>query len=518
MSYLPVVLIIIFIISLIFNYLSLNSKSSAIEIVNQMGLGYNLGNLFDCYNTTKQINEPNDQITLCGNQPPTKEMIIKIKKNGFKTIRFPVTWMHFIDEDGKVKSEWMLRVKEVVDWIIDSNLFCILNVHNDGINGNWLFQGMKMLNKYKNLWTEISKEFKNYDEHLIFESMKEIEFVSGDYDLYTSTVFNFTQAFVDTVRSSGGYNSNRLLLISGIRLNIDFTLSSGYKMPIDPVNKLAISILYYYPYQFALIYDDDPWKYELEDGQIYVVTPFQVWGSDNDYNEMISYFEKMKNAFVDKGIPVIISESGIITEKSKEIISIREYLYTLFSLTNDYDGIMACLWDTSKKNAGDTNYYNREKNEWYDDKIKNNFLKISKRKNIKPIEYYSMTNTKTITSIDNDGNMNMKIENGRILKVIFNVKFNSSFNSDLTFSIVSYNNIGDYSILYFKQKDGKRQYDGSYTFIVDPTGKDFNTFIWLYNWFQKDLIIFNSLTIEYQENFLDFNYMSYKSAISKFIK
>ena len=90
MSYLPLVLIIIFIISLIFNYLSLNSKSSAIEIVNQMGLGYNLGNLFDCYNTTKQINEPNDQITLCGNQPPTKEMIIKIKKNGFKTIRFPV--------------------------------------------------------------------------------------------------------------------------------------------------------------------------------------------------------------------------------------------------------------------------------------------------------------------------------------------------------------------------------------------------------------------------------------------
>ena len=112
----------------------------------------------------------------------------------------------------------------------------------------------------------------------------------------------------------------------------------------------------------------------------------------------------------------------------------------------------------------------------------------------------------------------MKIENGRILKVIFNVKFNSSFNSDLTFSIISSNNIGDYSILYFKQKDGKTQYDGSYTFIVDPTGKDFNTFIWLYNWFQKDLIIFNSLTIEYQENFLDFNYMSYKSAISKFIK
>ena len=72
MSYLPVALIIIFIISLIFNYLSFNSKSSAIEIVNQMGLGYNLGNLFDCYNTTKQINEPNDQITLCGNQPPTK--------------------------------------------------------------------------------------------------------------------------------------------------------------------------------------------------------------------------------------------------------------------------------------------------------------------------------------------------------------------------------------------------------------------------------------------------------------
>ena len=39
---------------------------------------------------------------------------------------------------------------------------------------------------------------------------------------------------------------------------------------------------------------------------------------------------------------------------------------------------MSCLWDTSNKKYGDFNYYDREKNEWYDERIKKIFMKFLK--------------------------------------------------------------------------------------------------------------------------------------------
>jgi len=67
----------------------------------------------------------------------------------------------------------------------------------------------------------------------------------------------------------------------------------------------------------------------------------------------------MKSYFVDKGIPIMINEVGDLTEEKKEIESIREYLYILFSISSDYDGIMCCLWDTSNKLFGEMNLYDR---------------------------------------------------------------------------------------------------------------------------------------------------------------
>ena len=164
------ILLTFFLSSLLFNYLSLTSKKTAMEIVNQMGLGYNLGNSFDCIDNSVKIENPNDIITLCGNPIPTKNTIIALKKYGFKTIRFPITWFYFMDELGKVKEEWMLRVKEVVDWIIKENMYCIINVYNDGLISNWLYEGVKAKDKYIYLWSQIANEFKDYDELLIFES------------------------------------------------------------------------------------------------------------------------------------------------------------------------------------------------------------------------------------------------------------------------------------------------------------------------------------------------------------
>ena len=251
MEFLPIILIIIFIFSLILNHQSYLSRKTALDIVNEMGLGYNLGNSFDSYNISVKINDPDDQITLFGNPLPTKKLISNIKKSGFKTIRFPVTWINFIDENGNVNHEWMLRVKEVINWIINKNLYCILNIRNDGEEGNWLYDGLNAKEKFINLWSQIAEELKDLNEYLIFESMDSpMYYFTYDNNIKYDILLNLTQAFVDTIRNSGGFNKERLLIIPGMESELEYTCTSDYKMPIDPYNKLAISIHYNNPNDF----------------------------------------------------------------------------------------------------------------------------------------------------------------------------------------------------------------------------------------------------------------------------
>ena len=385
MNNLAPILTVCTILFLTLNYCYLSIKKSAIEIVNEMGIGYNLGNSFDCFNET--INSIDNLITSKGNPIPTKKTIASIKKYGFKTIRFPVSWSDFMDEAGKINSEWMTRVKEVVNWTVEEKMFCILNVYDDG----WLLEELSVKNKYINLWSQISREFKDYDEYLIFESINNIVIYNNNYDIDYISLNNLNQEFVDIIRKSGGKNLERLLIISGIMSDLDLTYSSEYKIPIDPSNNLAISINYYSPYDFTSTYDNDVIWYDDNGMESYYSSP-KKWGSTSEYNELIGNLEMMKKYFVDKGVPVILAEVGVLTEEKKKIESIREYLYSIFSISIDYDGIMACLWDTSSKIEGNMNFYDRENNQWYDEKIKDNFKIISKRKYVKPTDYLIMTN------------------------------------------------------------------------------------------------------------------------------
>jgi endoglucanase len=401
----------IFIVLLILDYLVNLQKKTSIQIVNEMGIRYNLGNSFDSYIKSKKINNPDDAITLLGNPIPTKKLIANIKKYGFKTIRFPVTWIYFIDEFGNIHPEWILRVKEVVKWIIEKDIYCILNVYTD--TKEWI-TGIESKNKYINLWKQIAEEFKDFNEYLIFESMNEPTFLSL-YNYNYDTLLNFTQSFVDTIRNSEKFNKERLLIISGMSSKIDLTCSQKFKMPTDPANKLAISINYYIPLEFAT-------------NEVYWYDENQ-WGTKDNYKELLLNFITLKDFYVSKGIPVVIGEVGVMTEASKEILSIREYLYSIFSLSIEYEGIMACLWDTSNKNYGDMNYYNRLTDEWYDDKIKNILIKISKGKFVKSSDYYIYSNLemKKIADVEQYNDIIIKFGTKKPLKLIINMYYSGIY-------------------------------------------------------------------------------------------
>ena len=497
MDYLPIILFIILILSLSFNYITLSHKTTAIEIVNKMGIGINLGNLFDSYDENiKEIKTPDEQITLYGNVAPTKNMILNIKKNGYRTIRLPITWLYFMDQSGIVNSEWMSRIKEVVKWIINYNMYCIINVHNDGKEGNWLSKGIDSKEKYEILWTQIANEFKDFSEYLIFESMNEVEYILGDsYDY--KTLFSLTQSFVDIVRNSGGKNSERLLLISGANADYELTVSDDYIMPIDPANKLAMSIHYYAPYEFT--------KENCNNSK-------KTWGDYFDYDEIMTNFYIMRVSFVDKGIPIILGEIGVITEDGKEKESIEEYLYTVFSLSWEFDGVMPCLWDTSNKNTGNMNFYNRETNTWYDEKIYNSLLGVSKGKFVSMWDNFIYTNQEKITYFDEKGNINYYFDDLHLLTITFNVKFvNNASYTDI--EIFSFDIFGDEIKIDFGKKNSIKRYDGTFTYLINTTNIECYEYIYSIKSENYENIIFNYFIFEFEEYVSVFDYESYKNQV-----
>lgn len=223
------------------------SVETATDAVKNMGLGWNLGNTLDANNqSVSDITSASfwggqgvDSETCWGQATTTSKLFTMMKKAGFGAIRVPVTWYNHMDKDGKVNAEWMARVHEVVDMVINNGLYCIINVHHDtGADSNshksWIKADM---NNYKNqkaryeyLWTQIAEEFKDYDQHLLFEGYNEMldsysswcfaSFAtSNKYDATVAksaydAINSYAQSFVNAVRATGSNNAQRNLIIN----------------------------------------------------------------------------------------------------------------------------------------------------------------------------------------------------------------------------------------------------------------------------------------------------------------
>jgi hypothetical protein len=322
---------------------------------------------------------------------------------------------------------------------------------------------------------------------------------------------------VNAIRNSGGNNIERFLLIAGASGDLKMTSSSKYKIPIDKSNKLAVSIHYFEPYNFIKDQYYEPYNYTDYDGSIFTYGPKLIWGTSNDYYQLFEDFELMKRSFVDKGIPVIINAVGVLTEEKKDIKSIREYLYMLFSLSLDYDGIMCCLWDTSNKTFGDMNFYDRTNDIWYDEKIKNNFLQISKGKNIKPKDYYINTNYESTNTFSYNGVYKVSFQNKKVLKEIIYARLTGVLYADIEFSIWTFDEYGYIHTINFGKENSKKLYDGTHIFKIDVSKiKCYEQIEIVITKGMKYFTLYN-LTLEYKESFLSIDYKSLKHEISNFI-
>ena len=300
-----------------------------------MGVGVNIGNTLE--NTTTWE-------TGWGNPRITREFVDSLARLGFKTVRVPVAWDTYAS-GGRIPPDKMARVSEVVDWILDAGMFCIVNIHWDG---GWIDSSHKERfpktyatfsadaeRKYVSYWTQIANNFAGRNERLIFEALnEETNFEgAGSMQLAYATLTRVNQLFIDTVRKTGGNNADRLLLVTGYATDIAKTTDAQYEMPKDTVpQKLLISVHYYTPWQFAGMTKDESWG---------KVQP--TWGSASDVAELERLFDAMQEFCKRHDLPAVIGEFGVTDQKEKPS-RVRWMLAVAHAARSR--GMVPVLWDT----------------------------------------------------------------------------------------------------------------------------------------------------------------------------
>lgn len=351
----------------------------ATQIVTMMKFGWNLGNTLDALGGSwkKGLNTQ----TAWGQPLTTKEMIDGLAKSGVKTIRIPVSWSeHVIDKYYTIDPKWMARVKEIVTWAYENDMFIILNSHHDNFDQNKKIPAGKGVyypseENYEEskkfltcLWKQISSHFIEFDYHLIFETLNEPRprGTSNEwwYDQnspvckkYMGTLNKLNQDIVDTIRASGGNNTHRVIMVPSLAASPDAALSKDFRIPTDTVeNRLAISVHMYTPYNFAM------------------ASPGDIKFTEAHQKELSTIFRKLYNKFVSAGTPVVIGEMGAT---NKNNLQDRINWFNFFITEARKNSIYTCclwdngVWEINEKDPKDKiysehyGYYNRTKQTWY---------------------------------------------------------------------------------------------------------------------------------------------------------
>lgn len=321
-------------------------SSTATELAKKMKLGLNIGNTM----------EATGGETGWGNPLITNNLIKAIKLNGFNAIRLPVAWNQYADQTTSIiKSSWLARVKQVVQYCVDNDMYVIVNIHWDG---GWLeencIETKKVENnaKQKAFWEQIALTLRDYDEHVLFASANEPNVKDATQ---MSVLLSYHQTFIDAVRSTGGKNAYRVVIVQGPSTDIEKTNQIMTTLPTDKVaNRMMAEVHYYTPWNFCGMEKDESY------GKM-----FYYWGAGNhsttdaarnptwgEEATVDANFALMKKQFVDKGIPVVIGEfgasrrDGLTGNALKLHLASRAYYFKYVTKQAVANGFLPFFWDT----------------------------------------------------------------------------------------------------------------------------------------------------------------------------
>jgi endoglucanase len=327
---------------------------SAEELAAEIKIGWNLGNTLDA---------PNE--TAWGNPVTKKSNIDAIKAAGFNAVRIPVSWSHHVDKNYNINAEFMKRVKEIVGYAIDNDMYILLNTHHD--EDIFKFQDKDMTESkiaFERIWRQIAGQFRNENEKLIFEGLNEPRTKGSQREWQGGTAEEranlnlMEQIFVNVVRESGSNNTKRILLISTYAASAEQAAIDDLKLPDDPsnsVNKFIVSVHSYSPYNFA-----------LNEGTGKVST----WSASNsnDTNGIKVPLDRAYNKFVTKGIPVILGEFGALNRNNESARAEWAEYYVSYAKSKN----MICFW---WDDGGNFKLLNRGNNTFYFPAIKDALIR-----------------------------------------------------------------------------------------------------------------------------------------------
>lgn len=317
------------------------------ELVYEMGLGTNLGNTLDGHSGFT----PSE--TAWQSAVTTKEYITALHDAGYNTVRIPVTWGNMIEGDIEsgfsINENWLHRVQEIVDYCVSQDMYAIINIHHDGAEQTgWLRVASEHIDEvyyqFECVWRLIAEHFRDYDEHLIFESMNEITCMEGDrknsaeaiaYD--TPIIMNLNQIFVNVVRSTGSNNRYRWLACVAHYANNGS--NKEFALPEDTYNDGRGLMFAAHIYKHST---NVSWTYD----QIY---------------EVVDGLKRMANKF---DVPMFLGEYGNrIYEQEGTATGYndveRAYFCEIVSKACQVAGVVPCVWDQGygTKGAYETGLY-----------------------------------------------------------------------------------------------------------------------------------------------------------------
>jgi aryl-phospho-beta-D-glucosidase BglC (GH1 family) len=325
---------------------STGMSSTAAQLVANIKLGWNIGNTLEAIGGE----------TAWGNPMVTNDLIKFVKQSGFNAVRIPCSWNQYADQTtAKIQANWLSRVKQVVQYCVDNDMYAILNIHWDGgwLENNCTPDKKDSVNaKQRAFWEQIATYLRDFDQHLIFASANEPAVADATQ---MGVLLSYHQTFINAVRSTGGKNAYRVLDVQGPSTDITKTTQLFTTMPTDSVpNKVMVEVHWYSPYQFAIMTQDASWGnafYYWGQGYHSTTDVLHNATSGNEESLIDMDFKAMNNTFVSKGIPVMIGEfdavrrSFLTGDSLRLSLASRAYFFKYVVKQAAANGLVPFYWD-----------------------------------------------------------------------------------------------------------------------------------------------------------------------------
>lgn len=303
----------------------LSDAMSPAQAIADMGVGINLGNTLDA--------PTEGEWALAAEE----YYIQAFKDAGFGHVRVPITWGNHIQAEAPytIDVDFLDRVEQIVDWVLDRDLYVIINVHHD----SWIkenYDDISQRNRFDSIWMQVSERFKDKSAKLLFEIINEPR------GLEISEINTLNQRALSIIRNQF---ENRIVVFAGNEWSaLDDLFNVATPSQTDD-------------FLIANFHNYDPWNF----AGICV----QSWGTEQDKEQMETIYQRAAQWSQDNQIPIMMNEFGVAKydfqnpENECAQDQREDYLRTSVSLIHQY-GLSATFWD----DGGSFSSYDRANNIW----------------------------------------------------------------------------------------------------------------------------------------------------------